>query len=161
MPKRYWLFKSEPETFSIDDLRRSPRHTASWDGVRNYQARNFLRDSVQLGDALFFYHSSTKETGIAGTAIVVKGGTPDRSAMDSRSPYYDPRSTAEVPIWYAVGVRFGRKFRRIISLSELKRTPGLENMLVCRKGNRLSITPVTAEEWNIVLSIADAPRRRS
>jgi predicted RNA-binding protein with PUA-like domain len=154
MPKRYWLFKSEPETFSIDDLRQSPSKTASWDGVRNYQARNFLRDDIHKGDEVLFYHSSTKLTGIAGIAVVSRDAHPDQTAFDRKNEYFDPKSDPQKPVWFAVDVRFVKKFRRLIPLAELKSTPGLEKMRVCQKGSRLSIQPVTSGEWKIVLELA-------
>ncbi len=158
MPKNYWLFKSEPEVFSIDDLRSSPDHTAAWDGVRNYQARNFLRDQVKVGDELLFYHSSTKDTGVAGTAGVVKAAHPDNSAFDPHNDYYDPKASPNSPIWFSVDVRFKQKFRRLISLAELKSNPELSNMRVCQKGSRLSIQPVTSEEWKVILAMAKSPK---
>lgn len=154
MTMRYWLFKSEPETFSIQHLMASPNQTARWDGVRNFQARNHLRDDVKVGDGVLFYHSSTEETGIAGICEVVRAGYIDSSAFDSASPYYDKRSKPEKPQWVCVDVKFMRKFARVILLSELKSHPSTSGMIVCRRGMRLSIQPVTAEEWRAVLKLA-------
>lgn len=149
---RYWLFKSEPDTFSIDDLKNRPKQTEPWDGVRNYQARNMLRDQVQLGDLVFFYHSNCKPPGIVGVMKVVKAGYPDSSAQDPNSSFYDPKSTLENPIWYRVDVQFVEKFSSMISLDEIKQNSRLKNMYIVRKGSRLSITPVTKEEWNTIIS---------
>ncbi|MEK7775664.1 MAG: EVE domain-containing protein [Candidatus Zixiibacteriota bacterium] len=154
MVKRYWLFKSEPETFSIQHLMIMANQVSPWDGVRNFQARNFLRDDVKLGDGVFFYHSSTKETGIVGICEVVRAGYPDRTAFDPSSPYFDMRSTAEKPLWYCVDVKFVRKFSRVILLSELKQHLPTATMMVCRRGMRLSIQPVTADEWQAALKLA-------
>lgn len=147
----YWLFKSEPETFSIDDLKQSPKQTTHWEGVRNYQVRNMLRDQIQVGDQVFFYHSNCTPPGIVGTMEVVKKGYPDDSAWNSKSKYFDPKSNPDKPLWFMVDVKFTKKFPKIISLEELKKIPTLKNMLILRKGNRLSITPVTKEEWQIIL----------
>lgn len=151
MAERYWLFKSEPETYSIEDLERDGR--THWDGVRNYQARNFLRDVVAPGDLVLFYHSSADPTGVAGVARVVRGGYPDPSALDPKSRYYDEKATPEDPRWYMVDVEFVERFPRIVTLQELKRTPGLEDMLVTRN-SRLSVQPVTREEFEIVRRLA-------
>jgi predicted RNA-binding protein with PUA-like domain len=158
MKKRYWLFKSEPETFSIQHLMGSQRQIAQWDGVRNFQARNHLRDDVKIGDGVLFYHSSTKETGIAGICAVVRGGYPDSSAFNTLSPYYDKRSTAGTPLWYCVDVKFTKMFPRVILLSELKSHPSTSGMIVCRKGMRLSIQPVAPDEWRAVLKLAGKQR---
>ena len=148
-----WLFKSEPETFSIDTLANRPKQTEHWDGVRNYQARNMLRDQIKQGDNAFFYHSNCESPGIAGIIEIVKSGYPDFTAFDPESPYYDPTSSREHPRWFMVDVRFVKKFKRIITLQELKNHPLLQEMQVTRKGNRLSITPVTQTEWDIILSM--------
>lgn len=150
----YWLFKSEPETFSIDDLIKRPSQTEPWDGVRNYQARNFLRDQVKVGDQVLFYHSNCKEPGIVGIAKVVKAGYPDATAFDPNSPYYDPKSTEEHPRWFRVDVKFEQKFAANISLSTIKQHPILKQMQVAQKGSRLSITPVKKAEWDAVVNIA-------
>lgn len=146
----YWLFKSEPDCFSIDNLRHCPKQTSCWDGVRNYQARNMLRDEIKIGDLGYFYHSSCNPPGIAGTFEVVKEGYPDDTAWDLDSDHYDPKSTPENPRWYMVDVRLISKFPRIITLDEIKKNPKLKKMLITRKGNRLSITPLTSEEWETI-----------
>ncbi|EKD54952.1 MAG: hypothetical protein ACD_60C00030G0002 [uncultured bacterium] len=150
----YWLFKSEPETFSIDTLKSRPKQTEHWDGVRNYQVRNMLRDEIKISDQAFFYHSNCEPPGIVGIIEIVKAGYPDFTAFDPESKYYDPRSSEDNPRWFMVDVRFIKKFKKTITLRELKNHPLLEKMAVTRPGNRLSITPVTQEEWNIVLKIA-------
>lgn len=150
----HWLFKSEPNCFSIDDLSRRPRQTEHWDGVRNYQVRNLLRDDIKKGDQGFFYHSSCVPPGIAGIVEVVKEGYPDHTAWDIRSDHFDPGSTPENPRWFMVDVKLVQKFPRLITLDELKKHPRLGKMLILRKGNRLSITPVSADEWKIILQLA-------
>jgi len=151
----YWLIKSEPDAFSIDDLRASPGRKTCWDGVRNYQARNFMRDRFQIGDRAFFYHSNCAEPGIVGIARVVSAAYPDHTAFDPDDKHYDPKSKRDNPTWYMVDIRFERKLKRTITLTELKRyaTNELEGMLLLRRGNRLSITPVGEEHWNFVLSL--------
>lgn len=148
---RHWLMKSEPDVFSIDDLKAAPKKTEHWDGVRNYQARNMMRDQMKKGDLIFFYHSSCKRPGIVGIAEVVKEGYPDDTAFDPEAKYYDPKSDPENPRWYRVDVKFKRKLKRILSLEELKTMPELEGMPLLRKGNRLSIMPVTAQHWDSIL----------
>jgi len=150
---RYWLFKSEPETFSIDDLRARRNQIEHWDGVRNYQARNMLRDEVKAGDQVLFYHSNCKPPGIVGVAEVVKEGYPDFTAWNPESSYYDPRSTKEKPQWFMVDIKFVEKFPQIISLDDLKQNSKLHEMLILRKGNRLSVTPVTAAEFKTILKM--------
>lgn len=150
MARQHWLFKSEPSDFSIDDLERRPNQTAHWDGVRNYQARNLLRDDIKKGDGVLFYHSSTNPTGIVGVCEVARSGYPDHTARDKSSGHYDPRSTEDKPIWYMVDVKLVRKLPEIITLAALKETPGLDNMMVTRRGARLSIQPVTPDEWKII-----------
>jgi predicted RNA-binding protein with PUA-like domain len=152
----YWLFKSEPTCFSIDDLSHCPKQTTHWDGVRNYQVRNFLRDKMKVGDLGFFYHSSCNPPGIAGVIEVVKDGYPDPTAWDLRSDHYDPKSDPDHPRWYMVDVRLVKKFSQLLALDEMKRHPKLKNMLIMRKGNRLSITPLTKEEWKIIYEHARA-----
>lgn len=150
---RYWLMKSEPDTFSIDHLRQRPKQTEHWDGVRNYQARNMLRDEMKKGDQAFFYHSSCEEPGIVGIVDIVREAYPDFTAFDPESPYYDPKSTPETPRWYMVDVRFRRKLDRNISLAELKQQDALAGFSLLRRGNRLSILPVSEEEWRFILSL--------
>ena len=149
----YWLMKSEPDVFSIDDLRHRPRHTEHWDGVRNYQVRNLLRDKMKKGDKAYFYHSSCKEPGIVGIMVIVREAYPDSSAWNPSSPYYDPKSTPDEPRWYMVDVRYHRKLRRCITLHELKQHAKLAAMPLLRPGNRLSITPVTPSQWNYILDL--------
>lgn len=148
----HWLFKSEPACFSIDDLARRPKQTSPWDGVRNYQVRNMLRDQIKKGDLGFFYHSSCTPPGIAGIVEVVKNGYPDFTAWDLNSDHFDPASTPENPRWYMVDVKLVEKFPRLITLEEIKHHSKLNKMIICQRGSRLSITPVTKEEWRILQS---------
>lgn len=149
----YWLMKSEPDTFSLDDLGKRPNGTEHWDGVRNYQARNMMRDQMKVGDKVFFYHSSCPQPGIAGIAEVVREAYPDGSAQNPQSRYFDPKASPDNPRWYMVDVRFERKFKRLISLADLKAEPALGEMTLVQKGSRLSIMPVTSEEWRQILSM--------
>jgi predicted RNA-binding protein with PUA-like domain len=153
-----WLFKSEPEEFSIDHLAKLPNQTAPWTGIRNYQSRNTLRDAIKVGDRVFFYHSSTKVKGVAGICEVVKSGYPDPTAFDKMDPYYDPKSSPANPVWVAVDIRLVRKFDQVVTLELMKKTTGLENVMVCRQGARLSIQPVSLDEWRVVESLAAAAR---
>jgi len=153
---RYWLMKSEPSTFSIDDLQACPSSTDHWDGVRNYQARNMMRDEMRPGDLAFFYHSNCKPPGIIGVVKIVKSGYPDYTALDPESHYYYPRSTEENPVWYMVDVQFKQKFNQLISLDELKTLPNLDGFQLLRKGNRLSIMPVDKKSWQTIMQIANA-----
>ena len=146
---RYWLMKSEPDEASIDDLANAPSRTLPWTGVRNYQARNFMRDTMQLGDGVLFYHSSCPEPGIAGLARVVSRAYPDPTQFDPKSDYFDPKSTRESPRWMLVDVEFVKK-TRLIPLGELRTHSQLADMRVLAKGNRLSITPVTEAEWRFI-----------
>lgn len=150
----HWLFKSEPETFGIDTLAKKPRQTEHWDGVRNYQARNMLRDQIKVGDQAFFYHSNCTPPGIVGIIKIVKAGYPDFTAFDPESKYYDPISTPDNPRWFMVDVQLVKIFPRMITLEEIKNHSGLRNMQVARTGNRLSITPVTEAEWKIIVEMA-------
>ncbi|MGH3627996.1 MAG: EVE domain-containing protein [Sciscionella sp.] len=150
----YWLMKSEPEVFGIEHLARAKRQTSAWDGVRNYQVRNMLRDAMQVGDRAFFYHSSCAVPGIAGVMKISRAGYPDHTAFDPENHHYDPRSTREKPVWYMVDVTLVERFKRTIALPELRADPALEGMLLLRPGNRLSITPVTAKHWRHVLKLA-------
>jgi predicted RNA-binding protein with PUA-like domain len=151
----HWLLKSEPDTFGIDDLEAAPRSTTAWDGVRNYQARNMLRDEFQRGDLAFLYHSSCKEPGITGIVKVVRSGYPDASALDRSGPYFDPQSDPKSPRWYSVDVKLVRRIEPPITLKELRRHQrgALKDMLLLRRGNRLSVTPVAADEWNFILGM--------
>ena len=144
---RYWLMKSEPDEFSIDDLAAAPGQTVAWIGVRNYQARNFMRDQMQSGDRVLFYHSSCDEPGIAGVAEVSKRAYPDATQFDRKSKYHDAKATPESPRWFNVEVKFVRK-TRLIGLPELRKHKALASMRVLAKGNRLSITPVDPAEWD-------------
>lgn len=154
----YWLFKSEPETFGIDALARAPRRTTHWDGVRNYQVRNMMRDQMRRGDLGFFYHSSCDVPGVVGIVKVVKEAEPDLTAFDPRSRYHDPDSDPSNPRWLMVDVQLVRKFAQPVTLSTLKQHSSgkLKDMLALRRGNRLSITPVTSPEWDFIVSLADA-----
>ena len=155
---RYWLLKSEPASFSFADLTAAPEQLTSWEGVRNYQARNFLRDSLRLGDRAFFYHSGTANPAIAGIVEVVREGYPDGSAFDPASPYYDPASSRDRPRWYRVDVRLVRPLRRPISLAELKRhREMLADFALLGRGNRLSVLPVPAAQWEFLLALEEAP----
>ena len=146
---RYWLMKSEPDEFSIDDLAKAPKQTTPWFGVRNYQARNFMRDEMRVGDRAFFYHSSCPEPGIAGIVEISKLAYPDATQFDAKSEYYDSKSTRAAPRWFNVDVKLVSK-TRLVGVPELRATRGLEDMVTLRRGNRLSITPVTAAEWKII-----------
>jgi len=150
---RHWLMKSEPAEFSIDDLVRAPTQTTPWVGVRNYQARNFMRDDMHVGDRAFFYHSSCPEPGIAGIVEISRAAYPDATQFDPKSPYYDPKATRDAPRWLHVDVKLVRK-TSLVTLAMLRATRGLEDMVVLRRGNRLSITPVTPAEWKIVEKLA-------
>jgi predicted RNA-binding protein with PUA-like domain len=151
---RYWLMKSEPTCFSLDDLERSPEGTAPWDGVRNFQARNLLRDEIQAGDGVLFYHSSCSEPAIVGLAEVVRSGYPDHTAQDPRSEHYDPKAKPTNPIWYMVDVRFRARLPRPLTRTDLANHPVLAGMMVMQRGNRLSVQPVAADEWRAVLALA-------
>ncbi len=147
----YWLMKSEPDVFGIDHLKAMPNKTEHWDGVRNYQARNMMRDEMKKGDLVFFYHSNCSEPGIVGIMQVVKDGYPDFTSWNPESKYYDPKSSEENPRWFMVDIKFKRKLKRTITLTELKQHPGLEEMPLVRRGNRLSIMPVSKKEWDLIL----------
>lgn len=156
MINQYWLLKSEPQTYSIDDLVQAPQQIGHWEGVRNYQARNFLRD-MRLNDLAFFYHSSCKTPGIVGIVKIVRAGYPDITALDPASQYFDPKSSVQNPRWYQVDVQLVKKLQRIITLGELRQHPPLENMLLLRQGNRLSVMPVSLNEWNVINSLSLQP----
>lgn len=151
MPQ-YWLMKSEPYILSIDDLQNTPKQTVAWEGVRNYQARNYMRDQMCIGDLMFFYHSSCTPPGIVGIAEIVSQAYPDYTALDPTSPYFDKRSTANNPRWFMVDVRFKKKFPQMLSLQTLRQYPQLQKMILLRKGNRLSIMPVSSEEWTFIVN---------
>ena len=152
--RRYWLFKSEPDVYSIDDLARASEQTTYWDGVRNYQARNSLRDDVQVGDGVLFYHSNADPLAIVGTARVVRAGYPDHTAWDAKSAHPDPKSTPENPIWYMVDIALETRFARPVERATLAGEKGLEQMVLLQRGSRLSIQPVTPDEWRAVLKLA-------
>ena len=148
---KYWLIKSEPDAYSIDDLERDGREM--WDGIRNYQARNTMRDDMKIGDEVFFYHSNCKEPGIVGIARVASEPYPDPTQFDKKSKYFDPKSDKDNPRWSLVDIEFVRKTKRTLTLSELKATKSLEDMILTRKGNRLSIMPVSKKHWAKILSL--------
>jgi len=150
----YWLMKSEPDTFGIDHLAARPNQTEPWDGVRNFQVRNWLRDDMKVGDLAFFYHSSCKIPGITGIVKIIKAGYPDSTAFDPASKYFDPRSTEAKPLWYRVDVKLVKKFAEMITLQQLRAVPALQSMRLLERGSRLSITPVTAKEWETILKLA-------
>lgn len=150
--KKYWLMKSEPGEVSVDDALAAPKSTVAWTGVRNYQARNYMRDGMQVDDGVLFYHSSCAEPGIVGLARVVSTPYPDPTQFDQKSHYYDPTSKKEEPRWQLVDVQMQKK-TRTLGLPELRAKPGLEDLVVLRKGNRLSITPVDPKEWEFIMGL--------
>ena len=150
----YWLMKSEPDEVSVDDALAAPRSTVPWTGVRGYQARNFMRDQMRVGDGVLFYHSSCAEPGIVGIARVASTPYPDPTQFDRKSPYFDEASKKDAPRWTLVDIQVLRK-TRTLGLPELRATPGLEDMVVLRKGNRLSITPVEPRHWQLVLQLLE------
>lgn len=154
MAKKYWLMKSEPDVFSIDDLSKRENQTEHWDGVRNYQARNFMRDEMQVGDIILFYHSNCPVPGIAGLATVASSAYPDHTQFDKKSDYYDPKSTQENPRWMMVDVKFKKKFGNVISLHYLKECDELKDMRLLQKGNRLSVMPVNKEEYEFIVGLS-------
>lgn len=157
----YWLFKSEPNCFSFADLQAAPKKTTGWDGVRNYQARNMLRDEVQVGDLVLFYHSSAEPPAIAGIAEVVRAGHPDPTAFDSRADHYDPKSDQSNPTWYQVAIRAVRPIDPPLGLPVLRAVKALAGMELLRKGSRLSIQRVTAGEWEAIQELAESKTARS
>ena len=148
----YWLMKSEPESFSIADLKSRPKKTEHWDGVRNYQARNFIR-AMKKGDLAFFYHSSCELPGVYGIIEIARAAYPDATAWDPENHHYDPKSTPERPLWDMVDVRFKREFKRPVTLTAIKAQAALKNMRLVQRGSRLSVMPVTAREWNTILNL--------
>jgi predicted RNA-binding protein with PUA-like domain len=150
----YWLMKSEPDAFSINDLYNKPKQTEHWDGVRNYQARNMMRDAMKLGDQVFFYHSNCDMPGIAGIMEVAREGYPDFSAFDPDDRHFDPKSDPANPRWMMVDVKYVKTFSRIISLKELKLYPELADLALVKRGNRLSIMPVNKKQWDFILALA-------
>ena len=149
----YWLFKSESAEFSIDDLAQRPGQTEPWDGVRNYQARNMMRDQMKCGDQAFFYHSNTEPPGIVGIVEIVREAYPDPTAFDPKDKHYDPKSKPDQPRWMMVDVKLVRKLSRLISLAELREQPELVDMPLVRRGNRLSVMPVESNQWQHILSM--------
>jgi predicted RNA-binding protein with PUA-like domain len=151
---KYWLMKSEPECFSVDHLAARPNKTEHWDGVRNYQVRNMMRDDMAVGDVSFFYHSNCTPPGIAGYMEIVREAYPDFTAFDPENEHFDPKSDPTNPRWLMVDVQLKQKFKKLITLDELRSHPALENMLILRKGNRLSVTPLTKHEWDLIQMMA-------
>lgn len=150
---KYWLMKSEPDVFGIDDLAARGKKGEHWDGVRNYQARNMMRDEMKIGDQVLFYHSNCTEPGVVGTAEVIREAYPDFTAFDPEDAHFDPKSDPDNPRWYMVDVAFKKRFRRTVTLHEMRTHTALTDMLILRRGNRLSITPVTADEWRFILHL--------
>jgi len=155
----YWLFKSEPTAYSFDDLLAERDQTTGWDGVRNFQARNYLRDSIKVGDGVLFYHSSADPPSIAGIAKVVKAGHPDPTAFDSKAQHYDPKSKPDEPTWYQVSIKAVRSIEQPLYLPFLNTIPALAGMELLRKGSRLSVQPVTEKEWKTILTLAKSKKR--
>ena len=155
--KQYWLVKSDPDDFGLPHLKKSPKQTAMWDGVRNYQARNLLRDGMRVGDGVLFYHSQQKPPAVVALASVVRGGYPDPTQFDRHQKYHDPKSTRENPRWFAVDIRLERELERPVTLPEMRETAGLEEMVLLRRG-RLSVQPVTPDEWKIVVALGQRGR---
>lgn len=153
-PKKYWLMKSEPSTFSIDDLRQSPDRTTSWDGVRNYQARNFMR-SMAVGDQVLFYHSNADPPAVVGIAEIVRPAYPDPTQFDKKDTHYDPESKPGRPKWDMVDIKYVRKFRRALPLDALRKEAKLQGMVLLKKGSRLSVQPVKPVEWRHITTLAD------
>ncbi|KTF13265.1 EVE domain-containing protein [Pseudoalteromonas sp. H105] len=149
----YWLFKTEPDAFSIDDLKNAPAHTTQWEGVRNYQARNFMRDEVKQGDLVMIYHSSCKQVGVAGIATVTREAYPDPCQFDLNSGYYDPKATTENPRWVVVDVTYKHHLNNLVSLKAIKENEAVTDIAL-KKGGRLSIMPVTASDWDQIIKMA-------
>jgi predicted RNA-binding protein with PUA-like domain len=158
MARRYWLFKSDPDTFGLDDLAAGPDQTTCWDGVRNYQARNLLRDEVQRGDGVLFHHSRSKPPAVVAVAKIVRAGYPDPTQFEPDEAGFDAGSSRDEPRWYAVDIRLERRLAREVGLPEMRNTPGLQNMMLLRKGSRLSIQPVAPAEWSIILRLGKTKR---
>lgn len=148
----YWLFKTEPGCFSFDDLQKRPNLTEPWDGVRNFQARNFLRDQIKVGDRVLFYHSNIPEPAVVGLAEIVRNGYPDTTALNPNADHFDPKSTPDNPIWYRVDLRYVKPLSRIVTLESIKQNPLLADMPLVKR-SRLSIQPVTGDEWRIILAM--------
>ena len=154
--RKYWLFKSEPSTYSFTDLLNEEDQTAEWDGVRNYQARNFMRDEMKVGDGVLFYHSNAKPMAVVGTARIVKEGYDDHTSWDPQAKYYDPKSSPDNPTWMMVDIKADKELPRPVTLQEVKENPKLQNMLLIRRGMRLSVQPVSREEWDEIVSLGNS-----
>ncbi len=154
MRQQYWLMKTDPDDFSLDDFKKRPDKTEPWDGVRNFQARNFMRDKMRIGDSVLFYHSG-KNPAVVATARIVSKAYPDFTAWDPDSKHFDAKSTPEKPIWYLVDIRLEKEFFRPLTLTELKKVATLKDMILLRKGNRLSVFPVTAAEYHTIVKMAE------
>ena len=154
MAKKYWLVKSEPETFSIDDLLKAKDKTTYWEGVRNYQARNYMRDEMKKGDAVLFYHSNTEKPAVVGVCEVIREGYPDFTAFDPDNAHFDPKSKKDNPVWIMVDIELSHKFKRPVSLEEIKESRKLQKMKLVQRGNRLSVMPVEKEEFDEILSMS-------
>lgn len=152
--RRFWLVKSEPGAFSFDDLLASPHRTTCWDGVRNYQARNSMRDDMRPGDGVLFYHSNAEPAAIVGVCEVVRAAYPDHTALDPADPHYDPKSRAVSPTWVMVDIRAVEPLARPLALADLRGVKGLEQMVLLQKGSRLSVQPVTSQEWKVVMRLS-------
>ncbi len=150
---RHWLLKTEPDCFGLAHLKAKPKRTEHWDGVRNYQARNFMRDGMRKGDLAFFYHSSCPEPGIAGIVKITRAAYPDHTAWDPENEHFDPKSSPANPIWYMVDVKLEREFKHLLPLTVIKANPALKDMLLVQRGSRLSVMPVTTKEWNTILKM--------
>ena len=153
--QRYWLMKSEPDAFSLEDLKKSPKKTTSWEGVRNYQARNIMRDEMKKGDGVLFYHSKTKEPAVVGLATVVKESYPDHTQFDPESPYFDAKATPENPRWFMVDVKYKSQLKSQVTLAQIKQTKALAKMVLVNRG-RLSVQPVTQKEWDFILKMGQS-----
>ncbi len=153
MARRYWLMKSDPDTYGLAHLEQERDRTTCWDGVRNYKARNYLRDEIQVGDGVLFYHSRSDPPAVMATAKVVRAGYPDPSQFDRRSKYHDPKSDRDAPRWYAVDIQLEKKLAQPVDLPTLRDKPALGKMALLRKGNRLSVQPVTEQEWKTILKL--------
>jgi len=153
MAKKYWLVKSEPDAFSIDDLAKSKKKTTHWDGVRNYQARNFMRDEMEKGDGVLYYHSNTDPTAVVGYCEVVKEGYPDHTQFDPDDKHFDPKADPAKPTWMMVDIKLVKKFKKPVPLAEIKENPKLQKMRLVQRGNRLSVIPVEKKEWDEILKM--------
>ncbi|MFA7287967.1 MAG: EVE domain-containing protein [Melioribacteraceae bacterium] len=153
---KYWLIKSEPDVFSIDDLANADNKTTYWDGVRNYQARNFMRDEMKIGDKILYYHSNSDPMGVAGICEIVKEAYPDFSAFDKKDPHFDPKSKKDDPTWFMIDVKFLEKFKYLVTLSEIKNNPKLSEMKLIQRGSRLSVMPITKAEFEEIAKMAKA-----